>query len=116
MSDASGAHEIEVRLVVFFDRIHKKAVATLLLKELKHLPRLGEKIFLSNTSAPDTLWRVVDVTHFVLTEKVSTRLTLIDFWKREYGVTAEVPSTAGSDELTVTRLGQIQIDVEAMSG
>ncbi len=38
-------------------------------------------IFLSNTGAPDTIWRVVDVTNFVMTEKVSTRLTLIDFWK-----------------------------------
>ena len=110
------AREIEVRLVVFFDRVHKRAVATLLIKELKHLPRVGEKIFLSNAGNPDTLWRVVDVTHFVLTEKVSTRLTLMDFWKREYGVTAEAPTTVGSDELSVTRLGQIQIDLEALTG
>ena len=96
--------------------VHKKAVATLLIKELKHLPRVGEKIFLSSTGHADTLWRVVDVTHFALTEIVSTRLTLIDFWKREYGVIAEVPTTIGSDELSITRLGQIQIDLEAVTG
>jgi hypothetical protein len=114
MSEIYGAAEIEVRLVVFFDRSHRKAVATLLIKELKHLPRIGEKIFLSSIGSSDTLWRVTDVTHFVLTERVSTRHSLIEFWKREYGVTAEVPVSTGADELSVTRLGQIQIDVEAV--
>jgi hypothetical protein len=52
MSEIHGSHEIKVSLVVFFDRIHRKTVATLLIKEPKHLPRIGDKVFLSSTATP----------------------------------------------------------------